>query len=124
MSYLIALAVAGNIALLAYALYQRNERRYASMRRGTYFATRRWQGKRVKTRKRAGGKCQLCGKIWQPGEPFDTHHNTYDHWGNEPPEDLIFVCRNCHEVITFQIQRKVAHKSAVITAPEATSASA
>lgn len=36
--------------------------------------------------------CPVCG-----GEATDVHHLTYEHFGNEPMDDLISICRKCHE---------------------------
>lgn len=50
----------------------------------------------MRTRKaalqRAGNKCQKCGS----GGALDVHHLVYRRY-RERPEDLIAVCRTCHE---------------------------
>lgn len=39
-----------------------------------------------------GHICQVCG-----GEASDVHHLTYDRFGKESPDDLVSLCRRCHE---------------------------
>lgn len=39
-----------------------------------------------------GHICQVCG-----GEASDVHHLTYDRFGNEDMNDLVSLCRRCHE---------------------------
>lgn len=35
--------------------------------------------------------CRVCG-----GRATDVHHLTYDHLGSEPMDDLVSLCRKCH----------------------------
>jgi 5-methylcytosine-specific restriction endonuclease McrA len=42
---------------------------------------------------RADGFCEDCGAR----SNFEVHHKTYKRKGNERPEDLIAVCRQCHQ---------------------------
>jgi hypothetical protein len=28
---------------------------------------------------------------------LDGHHNTYENYGNERPQDLVVLCRSCHQ---------------------------
>jgi len=46
-------------------------------------------------------KCQLCGAATD----LQVHHNSYKNLGNEPPEDLIVLCKSCHFI--FHKYRKV-----------------
>ncbi len=71
-----------------------------------YLESGRWKHKRDQARERAGHRCQVCNA---KGPILDTHHRTYERIGNELPEDLIVLCRPCHD--TFHEQRKLArHK--------------
>lgn len=36
--------------------------------------------------------CRVCGKA-----AADVHHLTYDRFGHEDMDDLVSLCRNCHE---------------------------
>lgn len=45
-------------------------------------------------RERSGGKCEQCQKTAYA----DPHHIRYCRWGDfDPPENLIMLCRECHE---------------------------
>ena len=59
-------------------------------RRMTSFWTRRI---RAIVHRRAGYKCQLCGRS---DGLLDVHHNNYDNYGQEKLEDLVVLCRSCH----------------------------
>jgi 5-methylcytosine-specific restriction endonuclease McrA len=41
------------------------------------------------------GVCQLCGS----DKNLEVHHITYDRLGDENPDDLILLCRTCHQDI-------------------------
>lgn len=43
-----------------------------------------------------GKKCEACGAT---NKRLDGHHLTYERLGNELPEDVQLLCRNCHENI-------------------------
>lgn len=47
---------------------------------------------RAKALKEKIGKCQLCSDTTL----LQVHHNSYEHLGNEPDEDLIVLCAICH----------------------------
>ncbi len=61
----------------------------------TYLQSPEWAIKRNEARERAGHRCQVCNS---PNGPLDTHHRTYDRLGRELPEDLIVLCRSCHDL--------------------------
>lgn len=42
-----------------------------------------------------GGKCEIC----QAWGRLDVHHLTYERLGCERPEDVLVVCRECHEAL-------------------------
>lgn len=52
-----------------------------------------WHLKRSQALSRADQKCGRCGST----EGLEVHHLTYERLGNEEPEDLLVVCRSCHE---------------------------
>jgi 5-methylcytosine-specific restriction endonuclease McrA len=60
----------------------------------TYMASLKWQRRREEAMERAGYQCQDCGAE----ERFDVHHVTYEHLGDEWPEDLVVLCKSCHDV--------------------------
>lgn len=58
-----------------------------------YLKSEQWQTRRRAAVARAGYKCQLCGCK----DRLDVHHNDYERLGCEFPEDLVALCRPCHE---------------------------
>ena len=60
---------------------------------GTYLASREWALKKVAVRARSGGTCENCRR----NLATQTHHLTYDRLYNERLDDLMDVCRPCHE---------------------------
>lgn len=58
-----------------------------------YLQTEHWVTTRKRAMKRAGFKCQLCSSK----QNIQVHHRTYENRGNEQNEDLIVLCRSCHQ---------------------------
>ncbi len=58
-----------------------------------YMKTDAWNNKRMERIKMDGYKCQLCGSA----KNLCVHHITYDRIGCEKMDDLITVCKKCHE---------------------------
>lgn len=58
-----------------------------------YMKSDQWEVRRRAAVVRAGCKCQLCGHRGK----LDVHHNDYRRLGQELPEDLIALCRPCHD---------------------------
>ncbi len=58
-----------------------------------YLASDEWKAKAAAAKKAAGMRCQVCNAA---DTILDTHHRTYERIGNERPEDLIVLCRDCH----------------------------
>jgi hypothetical protein len=61
-----------------------------------YLASREWALKKEAVKRRAKGACERCWK--NPHE--QTHHLTYIRVGRELLEDLLGVCRPCHEYLS------------------------
>jgi len=59
-----------------------------------YLRTSHWQAVRALAVRRALRTCQLCDAEGS----LEIHHRTYVRLGEERPEDLVAVCRPCHEV--------------------------
>jgi 5-methylcytosine-specific restriction endonuclease McrA len=57
-----------------------------------YLASDDWQVKRSDVMQQAGYRCERCGLPWG----LQVHHVTYERLGNELPEDLACLCRDCH----------------------------
>lgn len=58
-----------------------------------YMASREWALKKRAVRERSGGDCERC----EHRKMAQVHHLSYQHLGNEPLEDLLGVCKWCHE---------------------------
>ena len=57
-----------------------------------YLKSEVWQIRRAMALERAGYKCHVCGER----ENLNVHHKTYEHLGNELPEELVVLCRAHH----------------------------
>lgn len=58
----------------------------------------RWERRRQQAIQDVGGTCQFIknGKLCGSTDRIQVHHLSYDNLGNEKPEDLLVVCRECH----------------------------
>jgi 5-methylcytosine-specific restriction endonuclease McrA len=59
-----------------------------------YRKQREWQVRRVQALTRARYRCQMCSSH---DATLDVHHNNYQNYGDERPEDLVVLCRLCHQ---------------------------
>lgn len=57
-----------------------------------YIHSEAWRSKADARLEYDGHTCQVCG-----GAASDVHHLTYDRFGNERQDDLVSLCRRCHE---------------------------
>ena len=57
-----------------------------------YIHSTEWRKKADSRLEFDGHTCQVCGK-----EAVDVHHLTYDRFGRENMDDLVSLCRKCHE---------------------------
>ena len=55
-----------------------------------------WRNKALILKARAGWQCQECGRA-SSEMTLDVHHLTYERLGHERADDLIVLCRSCHE---------------------------
>lgn len=62
-----------------------------------YLASPAWAARRAAVLRRAGGVCEVC----RNAPATQAHHLTYDHIGNERPDELVAICRSCHEAATL-----------------------
>jgi len=60
-----------------------------------YINSSKWKLKRKQKLAQAGERCGMCG-ISKWSSKIDVHHRTYDHFKNEPMEDLEVLCPACH----------------------------
>lgn len=66
-----------------------------------YLQSDKWGTKRQLALERAYHRCQLCNSP----DNLHVHHRTYERLGNEKPEDLTVLCKDCHEM--FHKSREV-----------------
>ncbi len=59
----------------------------------TYLLSDEWKQRRTKVLARCRGTCEKCRKR----RAVHVHHISYDHFGNEPLEDLLGLCLRCHQ---------------------------
>jgi len=59
-----------------------------------YIHSDAWKAKADAAKKRAGRRCQVCNGT----DRLEAHHRTYEHMGDEMPEDITVLCHNCHSL--------------------------
>ncbi len=77
----------------------------------TYLASREWALLKEQVRERCDGWCEHCSA----GPYQDTHHVTYERIGHEKIDDLMAVCRPCHEWLSAKRERNPLNDSYIIT---------
>lgn len=58
-----------------------------------YMKSPAWREKRAKKLREVGFQCELCGSAVN----LAVHHITYAHLKNEPLDDLVVLCGQCHK---------------------------
>jgi 5-methylcytosine-specific restriction endonuclease McrA len=61
-----------------------------------YMEQEEWRVRRVQALTRAGYKCQTCSSR---DTTLDVPHNGYQTYGDERPQDLVVLCRSCHQKV-------------------------
>ena len=102
----LALPLLGMLALLYTLLYAQSEmvRHWRALRwwlggplrrwrYRRYLRSERWRMLRKQVLRRAGWRCECCGRCG----PLDVHHLTYERFGRESMGDLQALCRDCHD---------------------------
>jgi hypothetical protein len=59
-----------------------------------YLNSKEWKTLRKSLIEERGGYCERCGS---KDKSFHIHHLTYDRIGQELPEDLQVLCKDCHK---------------------------
>ena len=67
-----------------------------------YLETPDWRERRRRHLLSAGNACQVCNAT---GVELHVHHRTYERLGEERYQDLIVLCRQCHQV--FHDNRRI-----------------
>lgn len=82
--------------VLGLQLRQDEIRRCKTLPYAEYLQTTWWDVVRTRAIRRAKGICELC----QQAEAREAHHTTYERIGCEKPDDMVALCRHCHQHIT------------------------
>ncbi len=70
-----------------------------------YIASPEWRAKAEAAKMRAGYRCQVCNVGASKSTQLNAHHRCYERLGDERPEDIIVLCRDCHAL--FHQAKKV-----------------
>lgn len=62
-----------------------------------YIKSQEWREKAEEAKAKAGNRCQVCNRS-RAEVQLDAHHRTYERLGNELPEDITVLCRDCHQL--------------------------
>lgn len=60
---------------------------------GKYLKSAHWLELRARVLRERGQRCEGCGVRW----PLNVHHLTYASLGSERMQELVVLCRACHE---------------------------
>lgn len=64
-----------------------------------YLKTNHWHKKKAAYKQEHVYQCNMCDETGC----LDLHHMTYERIGNEPFEDLLYLCKSCHRTIHLEI---------------------
>lgn len=60
-----------------------------------YLRTPEWAALRETALHSARYRCQTCNSP----DDLHVHHRTYERLGNERPDDVVVLCRTCHNAV-------------------------
>lgn len=80
-----------------------------SVRYREYIQSTAWRKKAEEAKARAGNRCQICNKS-RAEVQLEAHHRTYERLGNELPEDITVLCRDCHQLYEDKKQTDLSAK--------------
>ena len=63
---------------------------------GRALSSIRWRALRKKVLDRDNHVCRICLEGGRPWNELEIHHLSYEHLGQERPEDLATLCSACH----------------------------
>lgn len=66
-----------------------------------FLSSPEWIRIRPRVIARDGGKCRICGAH----DGLEVHHFSYDEDRMLDPDNLVTVCRRCHEVLTAAVKK-------------------
>lgn len=62
-----------------------------------YIKSSQWKDTADLAKALVGNRCQVCNRH-KDEVTLDAHHRTYKRLGNEAPNDITILCRDCHEL--------------------------
>ncbi|MFA4972490.1 MAG: HNH endonuclease [bacterium] len=65
-----------------------------------YLRSKAWKERRLEAIRRAGYRCQVCGRVNFDDREYQVHHRSYEHFGAERPEELMALCKRCHRRVS------------------------
>jgi 5-methylcytosine-specific restriction endonuclease McrA len=74
------------------AALRAREERVQAMPYAEHLDSPEWAEQRARVVRRAGGRCQTCGRA----KRLHVHHRTYGVRRSERADDLIVLCEDCH----------------------------
>lgn len=80
-----------------------------------YLKTQHWEQLRVRVAKEYNYTCNGCGEYIP--NAFEIHHLTYKRVGNEKIDDLVCLCRTCHQKETNRIKAQKEENKRLSNAP-------
>ena len=66
-----------------------------------YLKSEHWLNFRLVVLSFWGNRCSVCNK---GGCVLDVHHRTYERLWNERLEDVVVLCRDCHDLFTREFK--------------------
>jgi len=66
-----------------------------------YMRSPAWKARRLAAIKRAGWRCETCGRVDFDERRYQVHHRSYDRLGCEAPRDLLALCKQCHKKLKW-----------------------
>ncbi len=75
-----------------------------------YLSSSKWKKKCIEKKDSVGNKCEKCGRD-KFMRKLIVHHLTYEHFGDEPLEDLQVLCDICHHPADWKREREVAERN-------------
>lgn len=92
-------SVAGEVTVpqLKEFILQKEQETQKSVRYQEYLKSTTWRKRAEEAKARAGNRCQICNRS-RAEVQLEAHHRTYERLGNELPEDITVLCRDCHQL--------------------------
>lgn len=67
-----------------------------------YMKSAEWATLRSDVFDRDNYTCRRCGESGRPGNELTAHHVTYERFRHEKLDDMLTLCKGCHQVVELQ----------------------